>query len=73
MKQYKFKIARFTPDGLLLWSVEGTKTAANSVFAERIITNEMTGKGYVAGVDYEIVSLAQVDEFAVPEGEVRNA
>lgn len=73
MKQFRFKIARFTPDGLLLWSVEGTKTAGNSVFAERMIVNEMTGKGYVAGVDFEIVYLAEVDRFAVPEDEVRNA
>ena len=73
MKKFRFKLARFTPDGLLLWSVENVKIAKSAIFAERMINNEMSGKGYIAGVDFEIVYLAEVDEFAVPGDEVRNA
>lgn len=60
MKTYKYKIAHFTPDRLMIWSKEAELQAVNIEDALSSITKEHSDKGYLLNVDYELVYLTEV-------------
>jgi hypothetical protein len=60
MKTYKYKIAHFTPDRLLIWSKEHYLEAQDLDNAYDVLESEQSENGYLINVDYEIVYLTEV-------------
>ena len=60
MKTFKYKIAHFTPDRLLIWSKEHTIEAEDIETAFALLRLEHSEKGYLINVDYELVYLTEV-------------
>lgn len=55
MKTFRYKIAHFTPDKILIWSKEHQIDAADLASAHIAIAKLMAEKGYIINIDFEIV------------------
>ena len=60
MKTYRYKIAHFTPDRLMIWSKEAELEASDIGAAFDLIKIEHSQKGYIINVDYELIYLSEV-------------
>lgn len=60
MKTYRYKIAHFTPDRLLIWSKEHQIEAEDLADAHFKLAILMRDKGYLMNIDFEIVYLEEV-------------
>ncbi len=60
MKTYKYKIAKFKPDGNVFWYKEHFVEAEDRNSAIKLIHDIHKKCGYLAGIDYEFVYVVEV-------------